>query len=833
MLQIPVEGGHRGADLTVRSKFGVTKIDRSLNNGLKFFLSASFTDCPHEISPLIQGFSLALTYNLVWENPLVVSPHRLNLPTFVASLNTVQEILSPWRSPEEDYDTELLVIPLLNDYAKTPLKYSNLRGTDKLMANLLQSTNELEIRLATLMHYRAGTAHDEQRMNTNRDGLDDGFPESPLETDVKDFPIVKSKRIIAHVIEENFSIEESHLLSGVGVSVNEVSSIYWKTDYIFNNTQSVKDIFDDTSPPDKEKYDRYNQSYDDVELRQWWYKPVIIFWPKNSTAIKCRRNFSGALYDLETSITQQPDQSDTQLSEFRKIVHFHNRHEKTTEDDVEELDNLPSLFSICNLLKAKQEGISLCLNYARNPQVVEWYDAIPEFAKFVDLVGWVEPCRSFFTSMVSSCIHPEVQMHDLIRMAVELLRADSPTRNEAVVQVFKQLYSTLIPSTETLSVELFTAKVDELIDDEENYGLVLLVIFLLERRQLLENAEELLTVATCHLKNAPITGSTLFFVYHLCSSSLLVSNSSFDKMPQQLQSSLVFICQKFLDRSPSGIDVHTIWPICHVVAWIQLVMFIGQPLMIHQLMDKILSRPSTLQQQEKTDDVLIKFLNTLLNELQKDPNLKTLSQQVKISYNVALKRRRYEIRQSVSHLKRVISRLDHGPCHQCVKVPDADLIQLRQRRLEELRQIIHLYHKCLVKMDKMSPAEAEEEFFALCDLIALCNKLKSKELGLSVIEIAIQKASKGVWCRQELVAVLADFIALVGWAEFHDCFKSIWNLISEKQQVQKLCICLTNELLQKNQYLSEDAAANIFEWFLSEIELPYRQVYTVKNRPRF
>jgi len=168
MLQIPVEGGHCGGDLTIRSKFGVTKLDRSRENGKKFYMSASFLDCVHEISPVTERYSLALTYHLIWKNPLVVTPHRLDLPAFISSLNTVQEILKPLLSPEEDCDTELLVIPLTNDYAKIPLSYDTLRGTDKLMANLLQSTNAFEIRLATVVNYRAGTAHDERRMNTIR-----------------------------------------------------------------------------------------------------------------------------------------------------------------------------------------------------------------------------------------------------------------------------------------------------------------------------------------------------------------------------------------------------------------------------------------------------------------------------------------------------------------------------------------------------------------------------------------------------------------------------------------------------------------------------------------
>ena len=447
-LQIPVEGGHRGGDLTVRSKFGVAKLESSQDNDSKYYLSASFIDCTHELSPLTEGCSLVLIYYLVWKKPLIVAPHRMNLPTFVASLNTVQEILNPWQSPTENYNTELLVIPLTNDYAKTPLQYSNLRGTDKLMANLLQSTNSLEVRLATLIHYKAGLAYDERRMNLDREGYDDGLPESPLEQGLKDFPIVKSKRFVAEVMEECFSIEEIYLMSGKGVAINDVSSISWKGDYIFSNTQSVKDLFDDSSPPDKEDYDRYHE-VDDLELRQWWYKPIIIFWPKQSTAIECRRQFSIVVNKLKSRVSQQQSNETERMAlllELRKVINYHNRHGKINEDDDDDesdilFDSLPTLFFLCNKLKAKEEGLSLCNYYIQNARSSDWTDVIPEIAKFVNLVGSWESCRAFFNSVISSSFHTEDRQACMVQLTYELLKVDSSLCNVAAAQVFKNLFN--------------------------------------------------------------------------------------------------------------------------------------------------------------------------------------------------------------------------------------------------------------------------------------------------------------------------------------------------------------------------------------------------------
>ena len=216
MLQIPVEGGHCGGDLVVIHEQGETRLDRSHDNGRKFYLSASFIDCAHQISPVTDGWSLFLTYYLTWEKSLVISPHRMDLPTFLSSLNTVKEILSPWQSPTENYDTEMLVIPLTNDYARIPLNYSNLKGNDKTKANLLQSTNLLEVHLATVVNYRAGLAFDHRRMNNSRNDDDGGFPDSPVHLDTEDLLCCadRSRRFIVEPEVEDCCIEEIFNFNG-------------------------------------------------------------------------------------------------------------------------------------------------------------------------------------------------------------------------------------------------------------------------------------------------------------------------------------------------------------------------------------------------------------------------------------------------------------------------------------------------------------------------------------------------------------------------------------------------------------------------------------------
>ena len=169
----------------------------------------------------------------------------------------------------EDCETDLLVIPLLNDYARNPLSYANLRGSDQLMAGLLQSTNLLEVRLAIIVNYRAGTAYDERRKNTERAENDDGYPESPRLLNLDQSQSNSKRRFVSQVVEEDCSINEFFLLNGqVDASENSVP-IACNRDYISCDIESAQDLFDEVSPPDKEEYDRYHTPADGLELKQW------------------------------------------------------------------------------------------------------------------------------------------------------------------------------------------------------------------------------------------------------------------------------------------------------------------------------------------------------------------------------------------------------------------------------------------------------------------------------------------------------------------------------------------------------------------------------------
>ena len=216
ILQIPVDGGHRGGDLTVRHELGSTRLNRQEDNGRAFYLSISYLDCQHEFSPVTEGWSLAMTFLLKWKKPVmaVKLPPKQSLPFVMVNLNTVRHILKEM-SPEKTQgsDTDMLVIPLKNRYTEKTLSYFHLKGTDKLMASLLQRIDYLEVRLAFVRRYRCGLVAVEQEVNRNRQ--DDGYSESGVEEFEEERPSNDhSCRRFDRIIEEKFSIERFLYLSG-------------------------------------------------------------------------------------------------------------------------------------------------------------------------------------------------------------------------------------------------------------------------------------------------------------------------------------------------------------------------------------------------------------------------------------------------------------------------------------------------------------------------------------------------------------------------------------------------------------------------------------------
>ena len=823
MPQVPVKGGHRGCDLIVQHELGDNKLERSEKNGHKFFLSASFIDCVHLVTPVTEGWSVALSYYLVWEKPFIVSPHGMNLPTFISSLKTVEEILSPFLSPDEGCDAEMVVIPLTNDYARTPLNYNSLKGTDKLMANFLQSTDTLEIVLATVVNYRGGTAYSESRMNMERDESDGGFPSSPRQKELEDISCCKNynstpRRFIANLLSSSCSIEESFMLTGEEIDENSFIPIHWKSDYIFGNIESAKDLFDEVSRPDKEIYDRYYDVEDDLELQQWWFKPVLIFWPQNSITIDCRSDLKGVVSDLKAEVyhpNQTASDRQIQLGKFKKVVNYLMRNGDVTfhdDDDDEDEDEEYSLFiellSICNLLKLKKEGILLGSIFAKNAKVLHSPDFTTEFSNFVELAGW-DSCLTFFNSILdSSGFELPGRLVVIIFLIENLLQKNSTFCNYAATEAFRELYSTLFPATEEiLSIEFFTSKLDSIPEGDDFHDYFLNVIFNLESRHLLENSE-LVRMVTLYLINKPIT-TNLSSIHHHFVIQVDFTYLTFEKISNHLQNLLVSLCDYFL-QSNIHLFIYEPSPLHYVIAWIKLFVLVGRDSRTQELLDNIF--PSSIAPEE-VERKLIEFLKKILaNEKFQSSNLKSVRAQLERTCAILEKRHRFDIRQSVLHLMALSSRLVHSS-HPFSKASPSDHSHLRESLGLRLHMVIDQLRNPFNNTLQLSPEEVEKQFISLCHLLEVSNSLGSEEHAKRVIRrlLSTDVTKMKHWFRSKLLSAFAGFVSVEGWSlTIRKQLSSIKRQLDSKDYLS-FSFLFVNELLKTKKQTCNKAAVEIFK----------------------
>ena len=365
------------------------------------------------------------------------------------------------------------------------------------------------------------------------------------------------------------------------------------------------------------------------------------------------------------------------------------------------------------MLDAKEEGISLCRIFTRYASDLKFSEIISAFLKFVSNVGWDDACRDLFNALIANN-EIDVQLSYLIRTTETLLlnHYDSALGNEAAVQVFQQLLSTLTAKVDSLSVFEKRCVID-----------FLFVILLLDSRRLLSNAEQLVALAASYIVSKPITPNSHHHDLVILINMVVFYYLSFEQLSERLKSLLVSLCSHFLQ-----FDVHSM-PLSKtdlIEDWTKLFGFVGRRPLLQELADKICSRPSSFKRVTEADKQLIQILKILSCESlfkKAHPNLKAIRGQMKRTYQILVKRNRYEIRQSVSYLETLTE-------HDTNSFKNG--YEVRDKRMSQLRSVVDLVVNN--PQENFSEEEAEEECVSISNLLKTCCKLKSKEEGMRLLK---------------------------------------------------------------------------------------------------
>ena len=94
ILQLPVEGGHKGGRVVVEYKGKRKIIDTDQGSDKNFYLSSFYNCCDHFVEPVTEGYKLTLVFNLVWRNLKAEKPD--DVPVFLSALNGIRKVLKSW-----------------------------------------------------------------------------------------------------------------------------------------------------------------------------------------------------------------------------------------------------------------------------------------------------------------------------------------------------------------------------------------------------------------------------------------------------------------------------------------------------------------------------------------------------------------------------------------------------------------------------------------------------------------------------------------------------------------------------------------------------------------
>ena len=94
ILQVPVEGGHKGGNLNVDYEGRKKRFESHETSDAIFYLTAFYDSCENFIEPISRGYKLVLVYDLLWTNATIEIPR--NFPVFLGALKQIKESLHPW-----------------------------------------------------------------------------------------------------------------------------------------------------------------------------------------------------------------------------------------------------------------------------------------------------------------------------------------------------------------------------------------------------------------------------------------------------------------------------------------------------------------------------------------------------------------------------------------------------------------------------------------------------------------------------------------------------------------------------------------------------------------
>ena len=359
ILQLPTAVGHRGGCLKVEYKGKEKVFSNQENSHERFYLSAYYGSCNHEMEVVTKGFKLTFVYSLVWENTNTVIPQ--DFPVFLTALKEIQQALTPWLSQQrassqaenkaKTKKEDILFFVLEGKYKEDTFTFHHLEGKDQNLAELLRRCPFLDVHLVMVTRKKTITQYYGEclrELSDAEDYNDEG-------------------------IKETSEYKFSRWIDSTGVGRNLRIELDVKEQYVGPNCNLLTSS---ETNPDKTKKVPTDERYEKTIKKNYFYHGVLTIWPRHqSFDFYCLYDFESLLDRMETSSLKSDLDIHVNVTEdLRKIISYCSSDPDLVWNNwaarMKSGELTARLLRLCTVLNAREEGLALLKVLADNGEGV-------------------------------------------------------------------------------------------------------------------------------------------------------------------------------------------------------------------------------------------------------------------------------------------------------------------------------------------------------------------------------------------------------------------------------------------------------------------------------
>lgn len=255
----------------------------SRGSGSKLGLIAFFADCSHEVRPVIEGYRVVLTYNLLVPHDLTThDPAPETLSALADAIDTF------WQGSDR------LVYLLDHEYTQASLSWKRLKGADAVRVGALRKVAEAldaEIFLALANIHETWTTDVDFESKRYGDYFDDdeGEEDTPWRHASRGEP--EPDELI------DGSIDLNHWL-GTDGKVEEIQ------DGRVNEDELCFTLATQNCTPFESEYEGYMGNYGNT-LDRWYHRAAVVMWPRTRAfTVRARQSPMWALEQIDIALEE-------------------------------------------------------------------------------------------------------------------------------------------------------------------------------------------------------------------------------------------------------------------------------------------------------------------------------------------------------------------------------------------------------------------------------------------------------------------------------------------------------------------------------------------------